>query len=462
MSPRLKLSTRYGLNAALLVALAVGIMVFIEILSYRHNWQKDFTANKRHSLSEQTLKVLDGLKEPVKVTAFLSKGSAAYEQARDLFDLYTYRSKLVKVNLVDPDLNPDLARAAEIRRYGIPVVFFETGKGRETVTQLTEEQVTNALIKVSQGEKKKVYFVSGHGERSLDGTDPTGLSTVKKMLEDKNYQPETLVLMRQEAVPADCAILVVAGPQIDLAPPELKAIEDYIKAGGRTLFFVDPQTAPSLKPFLEKYGLVLGDDIVVDRLSRVFGGDYLMPVLTSYSQQHPITKNFNIASFFSVARSVSTRDTAGVRTTWLAKTGDGSWAETDLDALEKGTATFDSGKDTLGPISLAAVSEITSPNPDKKKPAGSENGAVVVFGDSDFITNARIHLSGDADLFMNTINWLGKEENLIAIPPKGNKFQPIMLTAAQAKMLFVLPVIVLPGLVLIGGIYVFVRRSKHS
>jgi ABC-type uncharacterized transport system involved in gliding motility auxiliary subunit len=450
------------MNTALLIVLALGIIIFVDIISYRHNWKKDFTTNKRHSLSEQTLNVIKDLKEPIKVTAFLGKASPAYDEAKELFDLYTYRSKMLQVSLVDPDLNPDLARSAEINRYGIPVVFFESGKGRETVTQINEEQVTNALIKVTRAEKKKVYFLSGHGEHSLEDTEANGLSVVKKMMEDKNYQAEPLILMRAEAVPADCAILVVAGPQTDLAEPELKTIAQYISGGGRVLFLVDPQTAPSLKPFLDKYGIVLGNDIVIDRLSRLFGGDYLMPVLTSYAPDHPITRNFNVASFFAVARSVSTREAAGYHTTSLAKTGDGSWAETDLSALEKGKASFDPGKDTQGPISLAAVSEAASSDDEENKAAESGKGAVVVFGDSDFVTNAKANLSGDSQLFMNTVNWLAKEESLIAIPPKENKFQPILLTAADARMLFVLPVIVLPGLVLIGGVYVFARRSRHS
>jgi len=244
--------------------------------------------------------------------------------------------------------------------------------------------------------------------------------------------------------------------------PEIASMAQYVAGGGRALFLIDPQTSPSLKPFLERYGIILGDDIVIDRLSRLFGGDYLMPVLTSYSSAHPITRNFNIASFFAVARSVTTREADGLQTTWLAKTGDGSWAETDLAALAGGTASFDPGEDVQGPVSLAAASEINLLPGSDDDPSSAKRGAVAVYGDSDFVTNAKINLSGGADLFMNTINWLAQEEALIAIPPKENKFQPIMLTAADAKLLFVLPVIVLPGLVLMGAVFVFVRRSRRS
>ena len=461
MAPRLKLSTRYGINTAILIALAIGIVGIIQVLSYRHHWRKDFTENKRHSLSEQTRNVLEELDGKIKVTAFASKGSPAYEETKALFDLYKYESDQLEVDLVDPDLNPNMANQYEVRSYGIPVVFFESDAGREATTDLNEEAATNALIKVTRGEKKVVYFLTGHGEPSLEDADATGLTIIKKLLEDKNYEPRELLLMREEKVPDDCAVLVVCGPQKDIAEPELDSIRQFADEGGRIFFLIDPNTAPSLTPFLEGYGIALGDNVVVDRMSRLFGGDSLTPVLTTYSPQHPITRTFNVASFFAVARSVDTIEAPGIRTIWLAKTGEGSWAESDIEALKQGAASFDPEKDTPGPISLAAVAEMDIPAEEGEEEAEPKQAAIVVFGDSDFTTNTRVNLSGNSDMFMNTLNWLGQEEALIAIPPKETKSTPVILTASEARMLFLLSVIVLPGIVFSCGIYAFVRRSKH-
>jgi len=461
MPRRLRLSTRYSVNTGILIALVVGIVIIIEILSYRHNWRKDFTENKRHSLADQTISVLQDLSTPVEVTVFIPKGTPAYEEAKRLFALYEYESEMLTVNMVDPDLEPGMALEYDIRRYGVPVVFLEGERGRETITTVDEEQTTNALIKVTRGEKKSIYFLSGHGEPALDDTEMGGLSIAKKMLQDKNYDPQTLVLMRAEAVPEDCAVLVVCGPQTDITEPELEAIERYIDRRGRILFLIDPETVSSLKSLLEKYGLVLGDDMVVDRLSRLFGGDYLTPVLTTYSSNHAITRNFSLASFFPVARSVSTTDTPSVRTTWLAKTGEGSWAESNIEDLKKGIASFDPDTDRPGPVTLAAVSEIEAREDEAEESGNSKHAAVAVFGDSDFATNARITLSGNSDMFVNTVNWLGEEETLIAIRPRDPKFSPIILTPVEARMVLFLPVIALPGIVLIAGIYVFMRRSRH-
>lgn len=460
MSMRLRSSTRYGINTALVIVIFLGIISLIGTLSYRHNWRKDFTANKRHSLSEQTRNVLKELSAPIRVTAFVWKGSSAYDEVKELLDLYKYESDMFNVALVDPDLDPRLANEYEIGKYQVPVVFFEEEKGRETISDLTEEQATNALIKITRGKKKIVCFTTGHGERLLDSTDDSGLSIAQKLLENKNYDSRPLLLMREEKVPSDCDILVVCGPQENLTGPELQAMEDFLRKGGRVLVLIDPEESPTLKPFLKKYGIVLGEDIVIDRLSRLFGGDYLMPIPTSYST-HPITKNFNVTPFFPLARSISTTETPEASTTWLIQTGEGSWAETDMEALKEGKATFDPERDTEGPVSLAAISEMRSAESNETEPKESSNGAIVVFGDSDFVVNSRINLSGNSEMFMNTTNWLAREENLIAIPPKEKSFSPVVLTASEARALFVLPVIMLPGMVLVVAVYVFVRRSRH-
>jgi len=460
MSFRLRLSTRYGINTAILIAIFLSIIVIVETLSYRHNIRKDFTINKRHSLSEQTRNVLRELNEPIKIIVFAWKGSPAHDEVKGLFNLYDYETEMFDVELVDPDLNPILANEYEVGRYQVPVAFLVGKNGRETITDITEEEATNALIKITRGEKKAVYFLTGHGERLLESTDDSGLSIAEKLLENKHYDPRSILLMREESVPRDCAILVICGPQKDLTEPELQAIKQYIQNGGRVLILVDPEESPALKPFLEEYGIVLGNDIIVDRLSRLFGGDYLMPIPTSYST-HPITNNFNIAPFFPVARSVSTIEVPGVTGTWLLRTGDRSWAETDIDALKAGEAAFDAEIDMEGPVSIAAVSEIEPSVDDTEEPDESKKGAVVVFGDSDFVTNSRVNLSGNSAMFMNAINWLGREENLIAIPPKEKTFSPLVLTASQARGLFVLPVIVLPGIMLAGAVYAFVKRSRH-
>jgi ABC-type uncharacterized transport system involved in gliding motility auxiliary subunit len=169
-----------------------------------------------------------------------------------------------------------------------------------------------------------------------------------------------------------------------------------------------------------------------------------------------------VASFFPLARSVATREVAGFRSTWIAKSGEGSWAETDFEGLKQNKASFDAGKDIPGPVSLAAVSEMDTPLGNDEKVGKQANAAIVVFGDSDFASNARINLQGNAELLMNAVYWLGREETLIAIPPKQTKFSPVVLTPADAALLFFLPVIVLPGIVLFAGIYVFVKRSRHS
>ena len=234
---------------------------------------------------------------------------------------------------------------------------------------------------------------------------------------------------------------------------EIKAKVE-IKGGTETILLAEDEEMilQMGKKFLEKYGIALGDDVIVDRLSRVFGGDYLIPVIMDYSS-HPITKGFNVMSFFPLARSVDVvkKPPENVEAQVLAKTGKAAWAEVDLEEVKKGRAQFNEGKDKKGPVSVAVVANIKVKI---KKKAGEEEAEeeevetkkarIVVFGDSDFVTNANMGISGNGDLFLNTVSWLAEEENLISIRAKSTESQPIMLTARQGKVLFWIPVVLMP------------------
>jgi ABC-type uncharacterized transport system involved in gliding motility auxiliary subunit len=205
------------------------------------------------------------------------------------------------------------------------------------------------------------------------------------------------------------------------------------------------------------------------------GGDYLMPVVVAY-ESHAITKELgNVMTMFPVVRSVQVAKELpqGITAQGLAMTSTESWAETDLKALHERHTAFEPDSDRRGPISIAAVATIT---PDKKdtnagnsessEPSEQEKSAtpraarLVVFGDSEFANNNLLPVQGNGNLFLNTVSWLAEEEDLIAIRPrKGGGSGPVMLTAAQAPLIFWLPVVLLPLGVLGSGAVVFVRRK---
>ena len=468
-------STRHGASALILILLVLGILVFVEAISARHSARLDLTASKRFTLSEQTLKILKNLEKPVRVTAFYQEGSPQAEEARDLLDQYAYGSRKFSFVFVDPDRFPGKARRYKISAYG--TLMLETETREEKITQATEQELTNALLRVMRKTEKVIYFINGHDEKSTEDYGKDGYSGVKKAIEDQNYVVRDLLLMRVEEVPADASVLIIAGPKKALFPEEIFTLKRFIDQGRHLLILIDPETDTGLSKFLKSCGIEVGQDIIVDKLSRLFGADYLTPIVSQYAGYHPITENFKTASFFPLARSIRVAKDVPmhVQNTELAKTGPNSWAETDFVMLKKGKASFDSEKDTMGPIPVAIVSTIQHETEmakvsqteetvkDKAEESDDKKDAprparIVVFGDSDFVGNSYVNLSGNRDLFMNTLSWLAEEEDLIAIRPKKRESQPVVLSYTQTRVIFWASVVLLPGGVLIIGVVVLRQR----
>jgi ABC-type uncharacterized transport system involved in gliding motility auxiliary subunit len=462
---------KYGTNTFVFVLVFLGILVIVQALATAHNFRFDLTANKRYTLSEQSKKLLRNLSVDIKAFAFFRDTEGSRAQAKELLDLYTLHSSRFSYEFVDPDRKPGLAKQYEITSYGTVALV-----GNEKIEKITfpdEEKLTNALLKIIRNEKKVVYFVTGHGEHQITNREKDGYNAAKEAIEKQNYTVQELLLLRAEKVPEDAALLIIAGPESGFLDTELYSLEAYSKRGGKLLFLLDPETQTGLNLLLEQYGFVLQEDVIIDKLSRLFGGDYLMPIVSTY-EDHPITKDFNVASFFPLARSVDLKkdQPEGVTAQVLAHTGPESWAETDLTLLKEGKAGLDEGKDRKGPIPIAAVATIESkeaaPKAEGKSTEKTEESAqspkarIVVFGDSDFASNNYLHLSGNRDFLLNTISWLAEEEDLIAIRPKEREGAPLLLTPTQSRVVFFIPVVALPIAVVVAGIVVYSHRRQKG
>jgi ABC-type uncharacterized transport system involved in gliding motility auxiliary subunit len=315
---------------------------------------------------------------------------------------------------------------------------------------------------VTRDVTKAVYFVKGHGEKNPLEKDATGYSFAKDAIEKGGYLAGALSLFDVDTIPDNAYIIVIAGPTSDYFSSELAKIDTYLGKGRNVIMMLDPLVdLPVLERFIAKFGLGVDNDIVIDPFSRIFGGEYTIPVVTQYVA-HPITRGFSVATFFPVARSVRIlEDTDDCEVQYLAETGKSAWGETDLEAYKKGTAVRND-TDIKAPVPLAAISA-------KKAPPGTERGTVdaagsklVLFGDSDFAANASFNVSGNADLFMNTIHFLAEEKDLIAIRPKQSLGDRIFLTASQGRLVFLLCVVILPLSIITFGATLFVRRRRRG
>lgn len=472
----------YSGNLALVVVLVLGIVVLANYFLSRHHLRADFTQAKLHSLSDQTLQVLKHLKKDVQIKAFFRATNYSRPKMEDLLKTYGYYSARIKSEFIDPDKNPALVKAYNLTQDGTSIL--ESGGQENRITTATEEDLTNAIIKVTREAKKTIYFLEGHGEATIEETGDAGYSYAKDELAKLSYDVKKLTLAVSETFPKDCAVLVIPGPQKDLLPNELETVGKYIDGGGRVLFMLDPGSAPGIDPFLLKYGVKLGDGVVVDAISRMFGADYTMPVITEYDYS-PITRSFRYATFFPYARPVDPADQKpeGAVVSTLGKTSPNSWAEMNLpEEMKKKRVSLDKDKDKQGPISLAVTAtipakeeakpaeapkpgEATNPAAESKssgpEPAAPKKEArLVVFGDSDFAANQYFNLSGNGNLFLNAVNWLTEETDLISIQPKTSSPRTLQLTPSQGRLIFFFSVLILPLAVLVLGISVWLRRRS--
>ena len=454
-------AAKHGANSAATIILVTGVIVIVQVLSMRHSLRYDLTRNHRFTLAEQTRNILSELNDDVWISSFYKKGVDARYRAEDLLDQYAHVSRYIRYEIIDPDQKPQRARELGVTTYGTTVVRF--GTKSEPINNLTEDALTNAILKVTSDVVKSIYFVVGHGEKSPFDEDRSGYSIMRDAIEKQNYYVKMLSLFDEPAVPDDCYVLVIAGPAKDYIGNEITKIEDYLSQGRNALFLIDARVdLPNVETLLARNRILLDENIVIDPFSRMYGGDYTVPVVTNYTD-HPITRNFNnVGTFYPVARSVSIRPETvlGVDVEVLARTGGSAWGEFDLDRISRGNAVR-GDDDAHGPVSIAVVAKATYFDGQRAK-TGPDESTIVVFGDSDFVANNAFRVMGNSDLFLNVINYLAEEKNLVAIRARPGMGDHLFLRESEGRMIFFLSVILLPLAVVLTGGTVFMRQRRKG
>jgi len=471
---------RHGGNAFALSLVLLGILGVTNWILSRHVTRWDFTKEKRFGLSEQTLKVLAGLKEDIRMVYFENpQGLDAPEekrQAQDRLREFQAHSSRLKVEFNNPLKDPALGRRFEIT--AVPTLVVERGEKRERINGVNEQDITNALIKVTRTDKKTICFVKGEGEHDADESGARGMSEVKRALESTSYQVATVSLLGDPKELDPCAAVALAGPERDLLPESADRLRQFVKRGGKAFVMVEPEfkgPLPNLDALLKEWGADLGNDVLLQVSGLQLTPRGLEPVAdervaVNRFPAHEITKDMTgLGAVFRSVRSVqaSAQHVTGVSAQSFLESSKDSWAESDLTMKAPNPE-----KGRRGPVSFGVVATIQtapavtnvtpapSPSPavGEKKPESETRVAIV--GDSDFATNAVVGYLGNRDLFLNVVSWLVKDTDLISVRPKEEGEQRLTLVPRSGSFTLVVAtaLIGLPGLFIVAGIVVWLRR----
>jgi ABC-type uncharacterized transport system involved in gliding motility auxiliary subunit len=330
------------------------------------------------------------------------------------------------------------------------------GERREIANFASETELTKTLIKLISPEARAVYFLTGHGEASLEFGD-ISLSTAKQTLESKNYTVNSLNLLAENKIPEDALAIIIAGPVKQVSEYEVQLLKQYVDAGGSLIVMEDPliltEFADSPDPLAnylaEDWGIVLNNDIIIDLNSQ-----QVLNAISASASEHPITTNLsaNYLVIMPQARSISLITPAeSIVQTALLFTSPNSWGEVKFTNAE-GTQISQDPEDLPGPLVMAAAGE----NP-------ATTGHVVVFGNSFFATNEMFDVYGNGNFFVNSVDWSAEQENLINITPNTPTVRTF-IPPNQIQLLIILlgSILIIPGLVVFAGISSWLARRRQG
>lgn len=447
--------TKYVAYAALYIVVFMAVVTVANILANRYDKTYDTTANKQYTLSEQTIKVVKGLKQDATITYFDQE--SRFKQAKDKLDLYANLSPKVHVTYVDPDRKPLIATQAGVKSLGTTIV--QVGANKNEAKGTTEEDITGALIRDLKNNTRTVCFVTGSGEHQIDDSGRSGFSHLKDLLGKDEYQAKSINLLLKAEVPSDCTTVVVGGPSSDYQQPEVDALKNYVEGGGRAFFLLDPPLKmgrteigdnDALAALLASWGVTANKDLILDLnpIGQVMGLGPQVALVTQYDSHAIVSDLKGTATGFPLTRSLETKNGDKTSVDKLFSSSEATLSTTKLNSANIDT---NDPKNKRGPMTIAAAGTYRT---------GKENsqGRFVVVGSSAWAENSFLGFNGNRDLALNSINWLASDEDLISIRPKDPQDRRITMTRAQENWVGLTCLLFIPLAIIGSGVSVWWRR----
>lgn len=444
------------------VVLFVGVVGLLAWLSTRYVYQADWTAGARNTLSAPSQALLKELGGAVKITAYAREDASLRKRISELVTRYQRYKPDLQLTFINPDSAPEKVRTLGITVDGELVI--EHGGRAEHLRELSEQALTNALARAGRSGGRSMVFLSGHGERDPHGQANHDLGLWVRQLESKGLKAHALNLGVNPQIPGTTTVLVIAAPQTDLLPGEVRLIQDYVKSGGNLLWLADPDPLHGLGPLAEQLGIEFVPGVIVDTTAQMLGVSRPEFALVAEYGPHPITRDFRNLTLFPRAQDIDWKaagDTpGGWQGTAFLMTGERSWVET---GELSGNITFDPDKgDKQGPLSIgiALVREVEEAG-GRMDGAGQGEQRIVITGDGDFISNTYLGNGGNLDLGLNIINWLAHDDKLISIRAKTAPDTALNLSRTTSLVIGAGLLFVVPLSLLAGGLLIWVRRRKR-
>ena len=458
--------TRQRAQALTGAVVFAALVVVLNVLAARFPRTWDVTEEKVYTLGDKTLSVLGHLDKPVELAAFVAAGERGRSGLDDLLKRYAARSRQLTYRMIDPEKEPQEADRFGVTEPGVLAARCGNEKAQTHASNFDEGEVTSLILKVARPGGKRLYAVTGHGEPEVGNLETAeGLGAVAAALKDDNIEILPLFLASAERVPDDAAAVILAGPVKELIPHELDALRSYLARGGRLLALLNPGPDLGLGPLLSDYKLAVDDTMIVDREEVAFLGARLGldPIIEEFPP-HPITRGFKQRIRLSQARSITIKvegGLPGVVTQPLARTHESAWGERRWKEMLATGRVGKDADDVAGPL-LVAATAVEKIAEDATAPADAprREARLVVMGDADWVANGNLGAFFNREFLVNVVHWLTGSEDLIVGPPKTLRASRLDMTTADQRNLFRLGVLLLPEVLLIGGVVAWLRRRS--
>lgn len=452
-------TTKNSLSLGWSLLLLISLLGAFSYFSHRFNKTFDLTEEGINSLATQSVDILKTIQHPATISVFF-KGDklsqqtlVAKQQITEVLTLFKQQNSYIKVSYVDTYKNPvlsekSLSNLQDKNKKDLFVFLNYQGRKIRVEEPFNEEKFSLAFIKARKTAVKEIYLLVGHGERDLNDDGPSGLKAFDQYLKESGFILKQWSFAQQGVPSVQPSLVLIIGPRSPFLPAEISWLTQYLsKKKGHLLVALDPKDNHGLNSFLKNYGVIFNNDFIVSQMGLVYGG-YTKALGVLFDKKHPITKRLTNArqilpAFFEKASSLSLTPEASEKLdiSYLVKSYEKSFSIPEL-------------------TNQAAVKNLQALTIGLEVKDKTDKGfRLVIYGDSDFLSNRYLQDGANKDLLLNSVVSLLGQEELITIRPKQPKGTKISLTRYQ-KAGFIIFVVIWPLLFLMTGLWLWYRKRE--